>query len=102
MGNGGMPGTKKIDAKNVAQNINPTGFAFDPLTQSVNKGDSVIFTNSSNDSHMIIWDSPNAPATVPTYGPGGQSAPVVMSNTGTFNYHCGIHGTQMKGTIIVT
>src|SRR5260221_7310276 len=33
---------------------------------------------------------------------GLSSAPVSISNAGTFNYHCGIHGPQMNGKITVT
>ena len=101
-GGGGMGGggaQKEIDAVN-DQN-NPTGFAFSPTNVTVNKNDSVFFKNNSAAPHSIVWDTAGAPANIPQFNAGNSSAPVVMSNPGTFNYHCGIHGPDMKGSVTV-
>jgi len=103
MGGGPGPGTKTVTAKNDAGN--PTGFSFDPPSATVNKGDTVIFQNSSDAPHSIAWDTPGSPANSGVFNPPGSPPPnsvnVVMSNPGTFNYHCGIHGPSMNGTIVV-
>jgi plastocyanin len=63
----------------------------------------VVFKNASTAPHSVEWDPvPGAPPNVPVFNAGASSSPVSMSNTGTFNYHCGVHGPQMNGTINVT
>jgi FtsP/CotA-like multicopper oxidase with cupredoxin domain/plastocyanin len=93
------PPPKEVDAVNDAGA--PTGFSFSPGTVTVNKNDTVIFKNISGDIHSIVWDTAGSPANSPTINTGGATWPAVMTTAGTFNYHCGIHGAQMKGTIIV-
>ncbi len=95
---GGGPATKEVDA--VDDNTNPTGFSFKPATLTVNKGDTVVFKNTSTDQHGIAWDTAGAPPNTGLFGPG-TSTSVVMSNAGTFNYHCFVHGAQMNGQITV-
>jgi FtsP/CotA-like multicopper oxidase with cupredoxin domain/plastocyanin len=98
-GGGGGGGTSHtINA--ITDAGNPTGFSFNPSNVTVNKNDTVVF-HSSAASHSIVWDTPGAPPPVPTFNSGTSSAPVTLSNSGTFNYHCGIHGPQMNGTIKV-
>ncbi len=97
-GMGGGPATKEVDA--VDDNTNPTGFSFKPATLTVNKGDTVVFKNTSTDQHGIAWDTAGAPPNTGLFGPG-TSTSVVMSNAGTFNYHCFVHGAQMNGQITV-
>jgi plastocyanin len=102
-GMGGGPGTQEVDAKNDA--TNPTGYSFSPASRTVNKGDTVAFKNLSDAPHIVAWDTAGAPPNTPQFGPATtgptSSASVVMSNPGSFNYHCGIHGPQMNGTITV-
>jgi plastocyanin len=95
---GGGPGTQEVDAKN--DNTNPTGYSFSPATVTVKKGDTVVFKNISDAPHSVLWDTAGAPPNTATFGPG-TSTSVVMSNAGSFNYHCGIHGPQMNGSITV-
>jgi len=97
-GNGGV--TRTVQAINDAGN--PTGFSWSPANLTVKKNDSVVFQNISAGPHSVVWDTPGAPPSVPVFNANTSSSPVSMSNTGTFNYHCGIHGPQMKGTITVT
>jgi plastocyanin/FtsP/CotA-like multicopper oxidase with cupredoxin domain len=97
-GGGTGPATVEVDAINDA--ANPTGFSFNPQNKTVNKGDTVNFKNTSNQPHSIVWDTAGAPANSPVFNAGASTA-IVMANAGTFNYHCGVHGPQMKGTIIV-
>jgi plastocyanin len=97
-GNGGGPTTQEVDAKNDLSN--PTHYSFDPTNKTVNKGDTVMFMNKSDQPHSIIWDTGGAPPNSGIFNPGG-SVSIVMPNAGTFNYHCGVHGPQMNGTITV-
>ena len=101
MGGGMGGGTSTVQAINDVGN--PTGFSWSPANLTVNKNDSVVFQNISAGPHSVVWDPvPGAPPSVPVFNAGTSSSPVSMSNTGTFNYHCGIHGPQMNGTIKVT
>jgi plastocyanin/FtsP/CotA-like multicopper oxidase with cupredoxin domain len=97
-GNGQGPGTKEVDA--IKDAGNPTGYSFSPSNQTVNKGDTVLFKNTSDQPHSIVWDTGGAPPNSNVFNPGG-SVSIVMPNPGTFNYHCGVHGPQMNGTITV-
>ena len=92
------PATVEVDAVNGG----PAGFSFSPATANANKGDTILFKNISNDVHSVIWDTAGSPANGPNFPTGGGTWSVVMPNSGTFQYHCGIHGPQMKGTIHVT
>jgi plastocyanin len=68
---------------------------------TVNMGDTVTFKNSSSGPHTVEWDSPGSPPGIVNITAINSTAPVVMPNAGTFNYHCGIHGPKMSGTITV-
>jgi FtsP/CotA-like multicopper oxidase with cupredoxin domain/plastocyanin len=101
MGGGGGPSTAEVDA--IVDNTNPTGFSFSPSNQTVSKGDTVIFKNLSATGaqpHSIVWDTPGSPPNSPVFNPGSSTS-AVISTSGTFKYHCGVHGPQMNGTIIV-
>ena len=98
-GGGGGPMTVQVDAINDAANA--TGYSFSPQNQTVGKGGTVNFKNNSNAPHSIAWDSPGSPANSGVFN-AGASTSSVMPNSGTFNYHCGVHGPQMKGSITVT
>jgi plastocyanin len=91
--------TVQVDAVNGG---GPTGFSFTPANAACNKNDTILFKNISADVHSVIWDTGGAPPNSPNFGTGGGTWSVVMPNAGTFQYHCGIHGTGMKGTITVT
>lgn len=71
---------------------------FVPQVIAVKAGDAVLWVNKDSVNHTtasdgaLIWDSGNiAP---------GQSYKRVFSSVGTYNYHCGVHGS-MKGTVVV-
>jgi FtsP/CotA-like multicopper oxidase with cupredoxin domain/plastocyanin len=98
-GGGVGTGSAEVDAKD--DGSNPTGFSFSPSPLSVKKGDTVVFKNNSSQPHSIVWDTPGAPANTSIFN-SGASVLVVMANAGSFNYHCGVHGPQMNGTITVT
>jgi plastocyanin len=72
--------------------------SFSPSTLTVSKGTTVTWQNNDGVTHTStsedgLWDTGNiAP---------GSSKGVTFSNTGTFKYHCTIHGPNMSGTIVV-
>ena len=92
-GGGGTGGkTVNVDIKN---------FQFTPSNVAVSVGDTVKFTNKDADQHSVIWDTSGSPANSPVLNQN-QSASMVMPNTGTFNYHCGVHGPSMNGSVTVS
>lgn len=108
---GGTTTTPQTASVNVVANAsNPTGFAFtSPVT--VKSGAVVTWVNTTSVPHSIVWDAQtpstsSAPgADIATFSGGSTSAswtaPTVTVNT-IYAYHCGIHGPQMSGQIIVT
>lgn len=85
--------------ENIANNnIEISNFAFSPSTLTINKGDTVVWTNKDSATHTVTSDSGNEL----------KSGNIETSNTyshtfndlGTFSYHCSIH-TSMHGKIIV-
>jgi plastocyanin len=99
---GGMTGpgmTLAISAKSFK--FTPDGSAGQPA--EIKAGGTVTFTNNDapgGDNHSVLWDTPGSPPNTPEFAPGG-SATRTMGSAGTFNYHCGVHGTSMHGSIQV-
>lgn len=94
---------------NPPANINPpatvqtfaveiSGFAFNPKTITINKGDTIKWTNKDSTNHPIISDTGNEIDSGNLVKDATYSH--TFNNTGTYNYHCQIH-TSMKGTVIV-
>ena len=98
-GNGTTPKTVEVDA---VTGGGATGFSFSPANAAANKGDTILFKNVSSDIHSVIWDTAGSPANGPIFNAGGGTWSAPVPNAGTFNYHCGVHGPQMNGTIKVT
>lgn len=106
--NGVAPAAAIVIAQNDASN--PTGFSFSPAQQTVVSGQHVIWVNNSAAPHSIVWDSttpstsPGPGASVPQFDVNHSSqdwvAPTVTTQT-TYAYHCGVHGPNMAGTIVV-
>lgn len=71
-----------------------------PSNLPVKMGDTVRFQNNGAAPHSVEWDTPGAPANSPIIS-AGNFWDVVMSGMGTFNYHCGVHGLSMAGSITV-
>lgn len=79
-----------------------------PSSLPVKGGETVRFNNidaaaNGDGGHSVIWDTPGSPAnTTPFLSASHKDVvmPMVMA-TKVFNYHCGIHGAGMSGTITV-
>ena len=96
-GNDGASGT--IASNDFAiYKIDILNFAFSPQTLSVEIGDKVVWTNTANDAHRVVWDNG-------TFSSSDnldifQTYEVFMTTSGTFSYFCGIH-SSMTGSITV-
>lgn len=75
--------------------ISLQGFAFNPSSITINKGDIVIWTNKDSAPHTISGSVISSS----TFNKG-QTFSFKFNNAGTFNYICSIH-PSMKGTVIV-
>ncbi len=78
--------------------VSMKNIAFNPSALTINKGANVTWTNDDTVTHTVtsntgIWDSGNL-------APGATYARQ-FNDTGTFPYHCTIHGPRMTGTITV-
>ena len=75
--------------------VSVVNFSFNPATLTINKGDTVTWTNNDSVPHQI--------AGAPLQGQvmsKGQTYSFTFNTTGTFNYHCAIH-PSMTGSIVV-
>lgn len=79
-------------------NIVISGFAFNPSSLTINKGDIVVWTNQDSVAHTVTSDSGSelSSSQIST----GTTYSHTFNTAGTYNYHCSIH-TSMKGTITV-
>ena len=73
-------------------------FAFNPGTLTINKGDSIVWTNTDSASHTIISDSGSEVSSQSLST--GQSYSHTFNTAGTYAYHCSVH-PSMKASIIV-
>ena len=69
---------------------------FTPRVITINRGDSVIWTNKDNVPHTVTFDN----LAVDERLSPGQDVTHLFSDTGTFDYHCSIH-PDMQGTVVV-
>ena len=67
----------------------------------VHMGETVRFLNNDDEIHSVLWDTAGSPVGSPIISTGGGFWDVVMSSMGIFNYHCGVHGPSMAGSISV-
>ena len=79
-------------------NISIINFTFNPGVISINRGDTIIWTNNDSVPHQIKGDNlSNLGGQVMS---NGQTYSYTFNDTGTFAYHCNIH-PSMTGSIIV-
>jgi plastocyanin len=88
--------------------INVGSDFFFPTKVTINRGQTVRWTNNSVEAHSVNAN-PGTEKCKPVSGEAFDSPSMAPStifertfnNSGTFAYHCEIHGCMMKGTIIV-
>lgn len=74
-----------------------SGFAFQPGTITINRGDTVVWTNNDDVSHTVT--ASNGSFDSGMMGAGARFSRT-FSTAGTFSYYCGPH-PSMRGTVIV-
>lgn len=74
-----------------------SGFKFAPATITINKGDTVTWTNNDSAPHTVTGDNGG-----PSSGQlsKGQSYSYTFTAAGTFPYHCAVH-PMMTATVVV-
>jgi plastocyanin len=87
-----------VKAADTAVAIKDNSYSPDPVT--VTAGSVVTWTNSASQDHTVTSDSGTTLASGPLGA--GDSYGNLFDTPGTYAYHCEIHPTRMKGTIIVT
>lgn len=80
--------------------INIQDFAFDPQEVTVEKGSTVVWTNSDNIQHNVVPDNPSADFRGSELLSRGQTYEWTFDTPGTYTYHCGPH-PNMTGKITV-
>ena len=92
------PPSPSTSGSGIKKDIEISGFAFNPSELTINKGDTVIWTNKDSASHTVSSDSGSE------LGSGmlsnGQAYSHTFDSAGTFEYHCSVH-PSMKAKIIV-
>ncbi len=83
-------------AKTVIADIK--NFAFSPVTLTINKGDTVVWTNVDAAPHTVTSDS-GSELTSDTLNKG-DTYTHTFNTAGTFAYHCAFH-SGMKATVVV-
>ena len=83
---------------------------FTPGNLTISKGQSVHWTNKGHEQHSVNSNTnPSLENCTPTSAEDFQSPTLnpgetfdhTFSNSGSFAYHCEIHGCMMKGTVTV-
>lgn len=84
-------------SKAATHNVTIQNLAFAPATITVNKGDTVVWTNKDSVAHTVTGTA-GGPASPSIAAQGTYS--FTFPATGTFAYHCTIH-PMMTGTVVV-
>jgi plastocyanin len=73
-------------------------FAFAPATVTIEKGDTIRWTNLDSASHGAVTVQPGFVTEILGQG---QSTTTTFDRPGTFEYICNVHGASMRGTVVV-
>jgi len=79
----------------IAQSISIKGFAFSPAELTINKGDTVTWTNEDSATHTVVGGVLHSQDLA-----NGQAFSFTFTEIGTYDYIC-THHPSMKGKIIV-
>lgn len=89
------PATSPSNKATGANSITIQGFAFSPEVLTINKGETVTWTNNDSAVHNVVGGILKSNDLAK-----GQTFSYTFSETGTFDYIC-THHSSMKGKIIV-
>ena len=90
--------TPVTNTKNQTYSVSIINFSFNPNSLTINKGDTVVWTNNDQVPHQVKGDNLSS-LSAPVMS-NGQTYSFTFSDSGTFSYHCAIHPT-MKASITV-
>jgi plastocyanin len=88
----------KVDTAGTVM-VDITDFKFNTEPVQAKVGDTITWTNKGAVPHSAALDDGSCPTD--TIQPG-TSGNLKFTVAGTYPYHCAIHPTQMKGTIVVS
>ena len=91
------PASLPVTPPNATVTIQAT--AYHPSTLTVPPGTIVTWTNVDNARHSASFASPLVGAT-PTFSSGIQTL-TMPATPGTYTYQCAVHGSAMRGTVVV-
>src|SRR5690242_12890351 len=92
----GMTGTATAAPRTIDVTIQ--NFTYSPDAITIDPGDTVRWTNLDTAQHSAVSVKEGFVSAVIGQN---QSASVIFSDPGTFEYVCAIHGASMKGTVVV-
>ena len=92
-------GTGNSQNQNATNTVSITSSGFAPDTITVNKGDSVTWTNNDSTNHTVTSQNKNIQLNSGEIKPGS-SYSYTFSKSGTYNYSCSL-SPNMQGKIIV-
>ncbi len=89
-----------LAAPRAARTVDVTivNFAFSPDPITIDPGDTIRWTNLDSAPHSAVSVQP---AFVTVTLAQGQTTTTTFERAGTFAYVCGIHGSSMRGTVVV-
>ncbi len=102
-GGGGPVGSVAVGNSGQIVFISAHNGTANPAVDTVAVGDTVTWTWTNNQgiSHSIQSQGPTAFASSPIMSGNGQRYAVKFAAPGTYPYDCAVHGTAMRGTIVV-
>ncbi|HZP97678.1 MAG TPA: cupredoxin domain-containing protein [Candidatus Limnocylindria bacterium] len=96
VGSGGAASAAPVAGATVDVTIQ--NFVFSPSPITVDPGDTIRWTNLDSAPHSAVSVQPGF---VTVTLAQGQTTTTTFDRPGTFDYVCGIHGTSMRGTVVV-
>jgi plastocyanin len=88
-------------AQAATQTVSIVDNGFNPTTKTVNRGDTVKWTNTGFQGHTTTGNTPLSLWGSVTLGHNAVFTSPVLTAAGTYPYYCKLHATQMKGKIQV-
>jgi plastocyanin len=85
-----------------ATTVRMGSLSFVPSRIEIHVGTAVVWANEARTVHSVTSDDGGQSFATGEVEPGKTSKPITFRDSGEFNYHCGIHGQTMHGTIVVS
>jgi plastocyanin len=89
----------KVTTKTVKTVEKSGNYYFSPKATTIKKGTKVVWTNKTDTAHTVT--GLGSLSSLKRNLAVGKTVTHVFNKPGTYHYHCTIHPTTMKGTIVV-